>query len=285
MNNQNRIGWMALPLFMFLISEWFPLGFDLPATLNIAHRGASGHAPEHTMIAYQYASQMGADAIELDLQLSADGQLVVIHDKDLSRTTSGEGLVQEKRVEELKTLDAGSWFNLLYPDKMDQRFRGETIPLLEEVLTYLPSDTLYYLELKGDSEDIIDRLIPLIQQYKLVEQGRVVIQSFHPHVLEDIHRKQPHLPLVQLINQKQLSEADFAAIRHYAVGVSVAYQSLTPALIAHIKDEGLSVHAYTVNQAEEMAQLMEWGIDGIFTDYPDRFNEVLQQYEFPFVYD
>src|SRR5690625_6609337 len=109
--------------------------------LIIAHRGASGNAPENTLAAFQLAVEEGADGIELDVHLSKDGELVVIHDDTLDRTTNGTGRVQDKDLDELKTYDAGSWF--------DSKFASERIPLLQEVIDILPDDVFLNVEIKN----------------------------------------------------------------------------------------------------------------------------------------
>jgi glycerophosphoryl diester phosphodiesterase len=144
--------------------------------LNFAHRGASHEAPANTLAAFRRAVELGADGVELDVHLSKDRQLVVIHDFTLETTTNGRGLVQNHTLAELKELDAGSWFG--------PAFAGERIPSLQEVIEAVGQRLLLNIELKasrhgpGSGDDLADAVVHLIEDYHL--QDRVVVSSFSP---------------------------------------------------------------------------------------------------------
>src|SRR5690625_2157302 len=120
--------------------------------LNIAHRGASGHAPEHTLISYETGEEMISDYIEIDLQMTLDGELIAMHDSDVSRTTDGQGLVKDLTLEDIKILDAGTWFNDENPDLAQPVFSNLRIPTLDEVIEKFGTDANYYIETKTPEE-------------------------------------------------------------------------------------------------------------------------------------
>ncbi|HHW48137.1 MAG TPA: glycerophosphodiester phosphodiesterase, partial [Clostridiaceae bacterium] len=153
----------------------------------IAHRGAPKHAPENTIAAFRKALELGAEGIELDVHLSADGHLVVIHDEKVDRTSDGKGLVKEKTLEELKALDFGSWFS--------KEFKGETIPTLDEVLELLKSWTgIINIEIKGGSvfyPNIEEKVVRKIEKLKIEE--KIIISSFNHYSLVEIKKLNPKI--------------------------------------------------------------------------------------------
>ncbi|MGN8647280.1 glycerophosphodiester phosphodiesterase [Gracilibacillus sp. HCP3S3_G5_1] len=244
--------------------------------VNIAHRGASGYAPEHTLISYDFALKMDADYLEIDLHMTADGELVAIHDEDVSRTTNGSGLVKDMSLSELKTLDAGSWFNQAYPDKADDRFVGIDIPTLKEILDYFGLQTNYYIEIKDPDPKMIETFLAILEDYHLIKENKVIIQSFSADALQEIYSQYDTIPLIQLLSASETNSANYRQIRQYAIGVGVPYQKLNKKLIEEIHYQDLHIHTYTVNEKADMEQLIRWGVDGIFTDYPDRLVETLR---------
>ncbi|MDX8046453.1 glycerophosphodiester phosphodiesterase family protein [Gracilibacillus sp. S3-1-1] len=243
--------------------------------LNIAHRGASGHAPEHTLIAYDLAEKMNADYLEIDLHMTADHQLVAIHDEDVGRTTNGVGFVSDLTLAELKELDAGTWFNQAYPELANPDFIGVTIPTLAEIFELFGLDSDYYIELKDPDDEMIDAFLTVLNKYDLLEADKVIIQSFSQKALTNIHAQYDEIPLIQLLSKSKTKSANYKKIRQYAAGVGLPFQTLDKAFIEKIQGNGLHVHAFTVNETEDMERLIDWGIDGIFTNYPDRLADVL----------
>jgi glycerophosphoryl diester phosphodiesterase len=241
----------------------------------IAHRGASGHAPEHTFAAYDRALAMGAHYIEQDLQMTADRHLVVLHDDTLDRTTDGHGRVDELTLDELRRLDAGSWF--------DPAFAGERVPSLDDVFRRYGDGARYYIETKSpESADAMEeRLVALIAAHGFAEAARdrwqVVIQSFSAESLRAVQELDPGLPLIQLLGNEGSAaiRARLDDIAEYAVGIGPARASVDRPLVAAAHERGLAVHPFTVKTAEEHAELLALGVDGAFSNYPDRFAAAL----------
>jgi glycerophosphoryl diester phosphodiesterase len=259
-----------------------------PLVLNIGHRGASGLAPEHTLPAYDLALKLGADYIEQDLHMSADGVLVVIHDATLDRTARGPvenctGPVGTKTLAQLKTCDVGSWFNAANPQLARPSYVGQRIPTLEEVFRRYGTRANYYIETKEPETAPLmeEELLRLMDKYGLrapaVTRWQVLIQSFMPESLQEIHARDPSLPLVQLYPDSPrefiLSTLPIAAT--YAVGVGPAKANVDAGVVAAAHGLCLAVHPYTVDEQPEMASLIAAGVDGMFTNRPDRLEAVL----------
>ncbi|MBB3140505.1 glycerophosphodiester phosphodiesterase [Halomonas organivorans] len=275
---------------------------DLQDFQVIAHRGASGYAPEHTWPAYEKAREMGADYLELDLHMSADGKLMVIHDDTLDRTTDGEGKVKDHTLEELKALDAGSWFNQAHPEQADDAYAGAEMLTLDEVIDRYGTDVRYYIETKSPERypELQRALVETLEAEGLVESGSVVIQSFSQDSLQQVHALNADIPLVQLVwyypeedgdglaewtgvtpDPAEISDADFQDIADYAVGIgpNVTYEGedvIDASFVEQAHANGLLVHPYTINDPEQMQRLLDWGVDGMFTNFPDRLKEVVE---------
>lgn len=275
---------------------------DLQGFQIIAHRGASGYAPEHTWFAYDKARDMGADYLELDLHMSADNQLMVIHDDTLERTTNGEGNVKDHSLDALKALDAGSWFNQAHPEYANDDYAGAKLLTLDEVIGRYGDDVRYYIETKSPERypELQRALVETLEAEGLVDAGAVVIQSFSQDSLEQIHALNADIPLVQLVwystaedgdglNEwtgvtpapAEITDADFKAIADYAVGIgpNVVYDGqdvIDADFVAQAHANGLLVHPYTINETEAMQRLLDWGVDGMFTNFPDRLNAIVE---------
>ena len=242
----------------------------------IGHRGASGYAPEHTFASWDLALTMSVDYIEQDLQMTSDGVLVVMHDPTLDRTTSGSGEVIRHTLAEVQALDAGAWF--------DPKFAGERVRTLCELFERYGRDTNYYIETKNpeDAPGMEEKLLELINEFRLregaVERWQVLIQSFSTASLRKIQQMDVALPLIQLIEKEYSSEqiqARLPEISEYAVGIGPSRVSVDAQLVEAAHRNGLHVHPYTVNDEFEMRRLIDAGVDGMFTDYPDRLCEVI----------
>src|SRR5690625_416729 len=254
--------------------------------MNIAHRGASGHSPEHTISAYEKGEAMQADYIEIDLQLTKDQQLIAMHDDTVTRTTDGKGEVQQLTLDEIIDLDAGSWFNEAYPASAEVVYEDETVPTLADVLENFGVDANYYIETKTPEKypNMVTELVAMLEEYGLIDdelpEGKVIIQSFSEQSLQEVATLAPSLPLIQLLNKdalKQLDDERIAEISSYAIGVGVNYEELTDAQIEEFTANGLLIHAYTVNDEKEMRELIQRGVTGIFTNYPDRLTNLLEE--------
>lgn len=274
---------------------------DLASFQVIAHRGASGHAPESSMAALELAHEWGADYLELDIQMTSDGELVAFHDDTIERTSNGEGHIHDYTLAELKDLDMGSWFNDAYPDQADDAFVGTEILTLEEVFNRFGQDARYYLETKSPqlNPGVEAALVKRLEAYNMIDTGRVLIQSFEQESLLKIHELNDKIPLIQLVwyypseednarlvewtgvtpGPHEITDEDFQAVADYAVGLgtNLTYEGeevIDAAFIQKAQENGLPVHIYTINEIDEMQQLLDWGVNGLFTNYPDRLIEL-----------
>ena len=255
--------------------------------LNVAHRGASGHAPEHTIAAYELGEEMKGDYIEIDLQMTKDGHLIAMHDETVNRTTNGSGLVKDKTLADIKELDAGSWFNERYPEYAKEEYEGLQVPTLEEVFERFGRGADYYIETK--SPDVYpgmeEKLLELLEEYKLTgvngRSSHVIIQSFSQESLLKIHEMNSQIPLVQLKSYRtpaSITDEEIKSIKEYAVGVGPNFARIDQAYVEKVRENGLHIHPYTINEKEDMRKALEWGVTGVFTNFPDRFNEVLKEF-------
>lgn len=260
-----------------------------PEPLVIAHRGASGLAPEHTLAAYDLAIVLGADTIEQDLQLTRDRVLVILHDETLDRTARGlaencTGRVHEKTLAELETCDFGAWFDEQHSGT-DVRFAGQRIVTLDALLERYGKRVRYYIETKHPEQapGMERALLSLLAAHRLLpmegEESHVIVQSFSSESLRRVRALQPEIPLVQLLKGERSVplDAEFGVIAEYAVGIGPDRSQVDAALMAAARRHGLFVHPYTVNEPEEMIRLLELGVDGLFTDRPGRLVELLRE--------
>ncbi len=237
----------------------------------IAHRGFSGAAPENTIAAFKKAIDLGVDMIELDVHLSQDGQVVVIHDDTLNRTTNGKGKVARYTLNELKQLDAGSWFG--------SQFSEEKIPTLKEVLELVRGQVLLNIELKeGDlgqytMKDLADRSLQEVERTGMLNQ--VLFASFDPSAIERIREKNPSIS-VALIYSKAWSFLHEATGGRPIPVLSCRGTVLTQTNASQARQQGIKVLVWTVNTEEHMEHFLNMGIDGMITDYPDRLIRILQ---------
>jgi glycerophosphoryl diester phosphodiesterase len=239
--------------------------------LNIAHRGASAYAPGNTLAAFRLALEMGADGFELDVMLSADGHLVVIHDDMVDRTTDGSGPVRQKTLAELKALDAGARF--------DVRFAGERIPTLQEVFDLVAGNRAFVnVELKADSlrgNGLEEKLVALIRCYDLGE--RLLISSFNPFALWRMRWLAPDMSLALLYAENMpvhLRNRWFAFLSH-PDALSPSFRMATQQHLRWVKSKGYRLYVWTVDEEPEMRRLTALGVDGMITNKPDLLRQVL----------
>ena len=252
--------------------------------LIIAHRGASGHAPEHTFASWDRALAMGADYLEQDLQMTRDGALVVLHDETLDRTARRAGRpvlgrVLDHTLAELRDVEVGSWFNDVRPDLASPTFADERLPTLEAVLArYAPLGAAFYIETKQPeaAPGMEEALLALLDRFDLREpaaaEWRVLIQSFSAASLRKLHAIDARLPLIQLIEKRAEDVAGrLPEIAGYAVGIGPHHADADVALVEAAHAHCLAVHPYTVNEPADAARMEAAGVDGVFTDYADRW--------------
>jgi glycerophosphoryl diester phosphodiesterase len=229
--------------------------------LVIAHRGASGNAPENTLAAFRKAVALGATFIETDLQLSRDARFVAIHDATVNRTTNGQGAVHDMTLADLRKLDAGSWFG--------SEFAGERIPTLEEIFEFSKkNDVVFYLEIKpGAAWGGEHALVGALRESG--EIPRAVVISFDAGIVLNLRKIEPTL-MTGLLYDGQIENPLDKAVEIGARQVAVRGDLVTPALIAQARKKDLQVVCWTVNHPAHMRMLAAAGVDGIMSDYPDR---------------
>ena len=228
--------------------------------LVIAHRGASGTRPENTLVAFRRAEALGAHMIELDVQLTRDGEVVVVHDWTLARTTDGRGRIASRTLAELRRLDAGSWFG--------PEYAGERIPTLREVLDTVSLNVNVELKALGD-DGLEARTLAVVQAADA--EARVVFSSFAPESLVRLRQRSPSVALAVLWSRRQLAAALRLAGRVDATALHIRKDAAAPAGVAEAAAQGLVVRAWTVNDPGEFARLAAVGVSGVFTDFPERF--------------
>ena len=226
----------------------------------IAHRGASGHAPENTMAAFQLALEMAADGIELDAMLTKDGEVVVIHDDSLDRTTNGTGAVHDFTLAELQRLDAGG---------------GEKIPPLSEVLTHFAGRFLINIELKNYSsifDSLPIKVAEMIKTHKCAQS--VLISSFNPFNLPRFHRRLPEVP-VGLLTNKNKARHWLWRLFHYDA-LHPYFSDVDASLVSALHARGRQVNVWTVDDPAEIRRLADLGVDSIITNDPKSTRTILE---------
>jgi glycerophosphoryl diester phosphodiesterase len=247
------------------------LDHDYGRVLNIAHRGASAAAPPNTLAAFIKAMELGADGVEFDVHLSADGVPVVIHDFTVDATTDGSGRVAELTLAQLKQLDAGSTF--------DPSFAGAQIPTLEEVLEAVGSQLLLNIELKtiGLRDNGLEQaVIAQVEQRGL--GNRVLLSSFNPLCLRRAKRIAPHIPVGLLYAPSlplPLRRAWLAFLAPHEAR-HPEHAMVSARYMAWARRRGYRVNTWTVDDPDEMHRLIGLGVDGIITNVPDVLHSILE---------
>lgn len=225
----------------------------------IAHRGASSYAPENTLAAFDLALEMDVRHLELDVHLSSDGHVVVIHDDTLDRTTNGSGPVTSHTLAALQELDAGSWFGAA--------FTGARIPTLDEVLERYKGRAHIHTEIKGHTTGLSHRTADLVRHHRMVDQ--VTMTSFQRVRLEEIRAFAPELPTGWLAGE--VSEAMIAQAREMGVSqICPGARSVTPDLVRRLHTAGFVVRAWGVTTEALMRQVVEASADGMTVNFPDK---------------
>jgi len=237
------------------------------APLIIAHRGAAGEAPENTLAAFELALRQGCDAIELDIHLSKDDELIVCHDRTIDRTTDGSGAIRDMIVTELKHFDAGQWFH--------ERYAGERIPLLKEVFDFVPEDILINVEIKETYEgQIEERLVQLLRDCNRLSQ--VVVSSFDHKSLRRLSHIEPEVKIGLLYTMNAVDHNELANLLGVPVYALHPYSKLMDREdILRATSHGLQVYPWTINTKAAMQQAIDNGVSGIITDYPGVLKELL----------
>ncbi len=234
--------------------------------IRIAHRGASGTAPENTIAAFKKAIEIGVDAVELDLHGSADGEVVVIHDSSLDRTTDQGGAVNQTPLETVKRADAGGWFA--------PEFVGEPVPTLTEALECIGKKTIAVLEIKDPF--IAEAIVAKVHETQSLDL--TVIISFHTSVLQTVRTLEPRIPTGWLVGSHNTHARPEQLCQHLGeLGCSllnVNHQLITAAFAYEVRRRGITLWCWTVDDVVRMREMKAFGVQGITSNYPERFVEV-----------
>lgn len=234
--------------------------------LAVAHRGAAGVAPENTMTSFKTAYEQDCDAIELDVHLTFDQEIVVCHDDTVNRTTNGKGRIRALTLDQIRQLDAGSW--------RDLQFTGEKIPRLSEVLEWLPLDIGLNIELKDSAGGMLEtQVINMVRKFDRMES--VLFTSFDHKMLYRLKKQAPEAKIglvygAKLLNPMQLVQ-DFGL---EVFSLHPNYRMIDKADVETLKQHGLQVFVWTVNQANDIQQMKEIKVSGIISDYVSRVKEI-----------
>ena len=223
--------------------------------LKIGHRGAKGHAPENSLISFQKALDMQVDGIELDVHLSADGELIVIHDQTIDRTTSGKGLVNKLSLHELKSV--------LIENKHE-------IPTLQEVFDLVNQNCVINIELK--TYETAAKVTELIEKYvseKNWQYDCFLVSSFDWNALQQVRFLNDEIP-IGILTETNLDLALAFAKFIQAKSIHPHFHLLTKENTVQMQEEGFQVFAWTVNEPEDIQKIKSFNVNGIITDFPDR---------------
>lgn len=235
--------------------------------LVIAHRGASKEAPENSLAAFMLGVKQNCDMIELDVHLTKDKQVVVIHDSTLERTTNGIGEIATLNYEDIKRYDCGKWFS--------EQYAGEYVPLLEEVLTKVPASVQVNIEIKAaETPDMVGCLIDVLNKTNRIES--TVVSSFHYGCLTELKKQLPEIRIGLLYHPEV---ADFKKYEEES-GVEVFslhphYPLVTESYMEIANAAGKTVYPWTVDGEADMKRLIELGVAGIITNKPGLLRSIL----------
>jgi len=244
---------------------------DLSGLLNVAHRGFSGEYPENTLLAFQKAIDLGVDMLELDVQITLDGEIVVCHDPHLDRFTGASDFLRDHPYKTLLEYDVGAW--------MSPKFSGLKIPTLAEVFEIVPLETLINIEIKHEASSFFNWETEKAVLEKIRTYGRekqVLISAFNPMIVNRIRKLAPDISTAYLITQKLNPLLIFLLYRVRASYIHVDFRYLKPNIIKALERNGLKVLSYTLNTPSEFQAAYDLGLKGIITDFPDRLRSFLK---------
>ncbi len=255
---------------------------DLDYPLVIAHQGGDGLWPGNTMLAFQNADDLGVDVLEMDVHITKDGVLILMHDEAVDRTTDGTGEIESMNLDELKKLDAG--YNWSVNEGATFPFRGQGIatPTMEEIFVAFP-DMHMTIEIKKTNASMTKPFCEMIRKYDM--QNKVLIASFHDERLKEFRKTCPEVATSSAKNETTafvlLTKpflGNFYSPNFFSLQVpeeSSGITVMTPSFVKAAHERNLAVEPWTINDPETMKKLIAWGVDGIITDRPDIMLEVL----------
>lgn len=242
----------------------------------IAHRGASAYYPENTMAAFEGAMEMKAEMIELDVMMSKDGVPVVFHDAELDDHSNGTGLISSYTLEELKKLDAGSWF--------DSKFANEQIPTLDEVLEWASGKIALNIEIKTEAVSdeieggVEEKCLELVQKYEM--EDHVLFSSFDYRAVSHLKELDSDMPVALLYDRSQSKRKlpNELITEYKADAFNCSYRQLKNRWISDLREHQIPNFIYTVDEESRMRKLLNAGVTGIFTNKPDLLLDVVEDY-------
>ena len=246
---------------------------DQEKTKVWAHRGASGYAPENTLDAFQKAVEMGADGIELDVQMTKDSELVVIHDETIDRVSNGKGWVKDYTYEELKKIN----FN-----KTHLEYTKEEIPTLEQVYRLIkPTNLTINVEMKTGNTfypGMEDKVLELTKKYDMMD--RIIVSSFNHYTIRSMKEKCPELKTGALYADGIINAVDYVADVVRADALHPGWTKIFyPNYLEDCRRRNILVHVWTINNEKDMRRCCEMGLDAIITNYPDVARKVVDEYQ------
>ena len=237
----------------------------------IAHRGFSGQAPENTLAAISEAIEAGADMAEIDVTLTADGKVVCLHDEKVNRTTNGKGKISELSLDKAQSFDAGSWFS--------PAFAGERIPTLDSVLETAKGHILINIEIKPETVErgVSAKIVDAVTRHGM--KDRVLISSFSPEALAQVHALDPAFHTASLYKRKLHRKIDPKVIVGEVASsmLNINRHYLKSEIRERCAELDIPIGAYTANKRRHMEKLLEKEVHAIFTDHPDLLLEVLAE--------
>jgi glycerophosphoryl diester phosphodiesterase len=249
--------------------------------LAIAHRGGSGLWPENTLYAFRRAVDLGVDVIEMDIHSTVDDVLVIMHDPTVDRTTNGEGAIRDLTLAEIQALDAGYGWSSDGGASFPFRGRGIQVPTLEEIFDSFP-ETRMNIEIKQNSS-LVASLCRMLRDFEMEE--RVLVASFDGETMRSFREACPEVATSAASSEVRW----FVRLNYFFLGklyradahafqvpdIPGNLEIVTPRFVKDAHGHNVQVHVWTVNEADQMERLLELGVDGILTDYPDRLLTLL----------
>lgn len=237
--------------------------------INYAHRGASGYYPENTMLAFEKAVELGCDGIETDVQMTSDGELVLIHDEMVNRTTNGSGFVKDYNLKELRKLNAGKWF--------DSKYKHIKIPTAEELIILAEEKNIIInFEIKTGIvmyPNIEEKLISLIMKHNI--QNRVILSSFNHYSMVNCKQIAKDIK-TGLLYMEGLYKPEVYCKLVGADALHPFFYAVNSDMVKAAKIEGFQINPFTVNEELYMMNLILAGVDGIITNYPDKLKKLME---------
>ena len=244
--------------------------------LIIGHRGAMGYAPENTFASFEEAIRRGVDGLEMDVQLSQDGEVIVLHDTSVDRTTNGEGLVRDLPWKKIKTFDAGAWYG--------PEFAHQYIPSLSEVISRFrnrktvrrqPLGLLLEMKtIKGSGGSLADAVVSVLQKEQFID--RVVVISFDAVALQEVRSANKHIPIGYLFDEDKDDSKIKIARDIGAHAILPKKTAVNARLVAAAHKANLAVATWTPNIRNEMKRMLHCGVDAIITNFPDRLRSMME---------